>query len=137
MPRFPYERALRTILPHYAVSLVFVSSAKARSLNTTLRGKDYIPNVLSYETGEKSGEIVICLEEAKRQAPEHGLSYPHFVGFLFIHACLHLKGHPHGTTMERLERALLARILSSPLSNETTNRNGHRHRHARDARRRR
>lgn len=95
-------------------------------MNMTLRGKDYIPNVLSYQSGKKSGEIVICLMEAKRQAPSFGMSYKNFVGYLFIHGCTHLAGMRHGPTMERKERALLARLIDIPLSpNGTT----HRHRH--------
>jgi len=109
---FPFSKAHSSILPSWEISLAFVGSERAKSLNKKLRNKDYTPNVLSYETGERSGEIIICLLEARKQAPEYGMSYTHFVGFLFIHGLLHLKGEQHGATMEKQERLLLKRFTS-------------------------
>ncbi len=111
-PRFPYEQALQSVLPAWDISLVFSGASRAKSLNWNLRRKKYVPNVLSYETGKASGEIIICLEEAKKQAPSYEMAYAPFVGFLFIHALLHLKGYPHGPTMERRERELLSRFVT-------------------------
>ena len=112
VPKFPYQDALAATLPGWDMSLAFAGSTRAQSMNVRLRGKDYVPNVLSYESGPKSGEIVICLEEAKKQAPEYDMAYTQFVGFLFIHGCLHLKGELHGATMDRKERLLLKRFTS-------------------------
>ncbi|MES2668651.1 MAG: rRNA maturation RNase YbeY [Patescibacteria group bacterium] len=112
IPRFPYEEALQATLPGWDMSLAFAGRTRAQSMNIRLRGKDYVPNVLSYEAGPKSGEIVICLDEAKRQASEYGMTYAQFVGFLFIHGCFHLKGEQHGATMDRKERLLLKRLTS-------------------------
>lgn len=111
VPKMPYEKARALVLPAFDISLVFASDAKAQALNITLRGKDYIPNVLSYESGKKSGEVIICLAEAKRQHASYGMPYDDFVLFLFIHGLMHLKGRAHGTTMEKEERAALARLL--------------------------
>lgn len=115
-PVFPFAKALEKVLPGWEISLVFAGEQRAQSLNMQLRGKDYIPNVLSYISGKRSGEIIICPNVAKRQASSYGLSYPAMVGFLFIHGCLHLKGMRHGATMERRERetlALFIRLTSS------------------------
>ncbi len=137
-PRFPYAKALETALPGWEISFVFVTDAKAKQMNVALRKKTYVPNVLSYETGVKSGEIVICLAEAKRQASEYDMSYPQFTGFLFIHALMHLKGMRHGATMDKKERALLARFISvSKTPNASTNRRRNRHRDSSDESRRR
>ena len=129
VPRFPYEEALNAILPGWDMSLAFAGKTRAKAMNVALRGKDYVPNVLSYESGAKSGEIVICLEVAKKQAPDYDMSYTEFVGFLFIHGCFHLKGDRHGATMERKERLMLKRLTSpskkSSTSNVSTNRNRH------------
>jgi len=57
------------ILHNWDISLVFVSPARARALNFKLRKKTYTPNVLSYELGPHSGEIIICPREAEKQAP--------------------------------------------------------------------
>lgn len=132
VPRFPYARVADEVLPDWDVSLVFVGPKKARDLNIELRGKSYIPNVLSYALGEKNGEIFICLEEAERQAPEHEMDARTFVLFLFIHGLLHLKGQAHGATMERCEKELLAKYAPGPArksSHGTTHSNRNRHRH--------
>jgi rRNA maturation RNase YbeY len=131
VPRFAYTRVAAAILPGWDISLVFVGPTRARRLNQELRKKSYIPNVLSYEVGEKSGEVFICIEEAVRQAPAHGMSERNFILYLFIHALLHLKGWAHSATMERWERKLLAQF-GAPLSRTlhvTENSDRHRHRH--------
>ncbi len=127
-PSFPYEKALAAILPGWEMSLVFAGETRAKHMNITLRNKDYVPNVLSYESGSKSGEIVICPQVAKRQAPSYGLSYTEFVGLLFIHGCLHLKGMQHGATMDTQERLLLKRFTRAN-SSRTLNVPTHRNRH--------
>lgn len=138
-PGFPFTRAAKAVLPGWELSLAFVGETRAKALNTKLRGKTYVPNVLSYKTSEargpQSGEIVICPAVAKKQAPAYGMPYEIFVGYLFIHGLLHLKGMPHGHTMEKAERDLLSRI--APYTHATTNRHRNRHRHLPDKGRRR
>jgi probable rRNA maturation factor len=132
-PVFPYKEIAHAILPGWDISLVFAGETRARNLNIALRNKSYIPNVLSYESGKRSGEIIICLPIAQRQSSSYGVSYRHFVVFLFIHGLLHLKGLPHGTTMERHERTFLKRFTGASVSYATDDlnhgisqdRNGH------------
>ena len=112
MVKFPFEKAHAHILPSWDVSLAFVGTGRAQQMNKALRNKDYVPNVLSYESGKNSGEVVICLLEARKQAPEYDMTYTQFVGFLFIHGLLHLKGQQHGATMDKQERLLLKRFIS-------------------------
>ncbi len=122
IPAFSYDRIAKTVLPDWEISLVFVGERRAQNLNRQLRKKDYVPNVLSYETtgltgqGERSGEIIICPSVALRQAGSYDLSYRNFVAFLFIHGLLHLKGLRHGTTMERHERTFLKRFTGVDFS---------------------
>lgn len=132
VPRFAYGKVAAAVLPGWDVSLAFVTPEKAKALNTTLRDKTYTPNVLSYEAGAKSGEIIICPTIAKTQAGQYGLSASRFTLLLFIHALLHLKGMPHGATMEARERQLLAKFTkgaAKPVPHETKNSHRHRHRH--------
>ena len=124
-PVFPFAKAAEAVLPGWEISLVFAGETRAQSLNIQLRDKDYVPNVLSYVSGKKSGEIIICPTVAKKQASSYGLSYPHMVGFLFIHGLLHLKGMPHGATMERRERETLSQFIGVTNSRGTTNRDRH------------
>jgi rRNA maturation RNase YbeY len=132
-PRLPFARAADAVLPGWELSLAFVGPAAARDLNERLRGKEYIPNVLSYTLGDAHGEIIICLAEAEKQAPAHGLPYRPFVLYLFIHALLHLKGFSHGAMMERWEKNILAqctvREASCDHEQAATHRDGHRRRH--------
>ncbi len=127
---------VQEVLPGWDISLVFAGEIRAKALNIALRNKDYIPNVLSYETGNpkpakgqsRSGEIIICPSIAEKQAPEHELPYREFLALLFIHGLLHLKGQRHGATMEKHERQLAARFTNNVLSklpNGTTHRNRH------------
>jgi probable rRNA maturation factor len=118
----PFEKVAGEVLPNWDISLVFVGRAKALALNKKLRGKEYIPNVLSYTVGEKSGEIFICPNEAAKQASLHALNERDFILLLFIHGLLHLKGMAHGVTMERCEKKLLTKYVS-----EDSHRNRHRH----------
>lgn len=131
-PRLPYAKIAAAILPDWEISLVFAGETRAQNLNSELRNKDYIPNVLSYETSstkkDRSGEIIICPAVAKRQAGDYGLSTSSFIAFLFIHGLLHLKGLPHGTTMDRYEREYLSRFISASNSSSPhgpKNRNRH------------
>lgn len=128
LPRHPYEDMATAILPGWDISLVFAGEVRAQSLNWLLRKKEYVPNVLSYESGKKSGEIIICPQVAKRQAKSYGYSYEQFIAFLFIHGLLHLKGYPHGTTMEKYERAFMARFIGVSVPHGSTNHDRHRHR---------
>ena len=131
-PRFAYDAVAASVLPGWDISLAFVGPKKAQELNELLRKKSYVPNVLSYIAGSKNGEIIICLEEARRQASSYRMSEQEFVLYLFIHGLLHLKGWAHGVTMEKCERTLVAKFAASaahPLPNVTTHRNRNRHRH--------
>jgi rRNA maturation RNase YbeY len=108
--RLVFSKIAAQVLPGWDISLVFVGEARALSLNKKLRGKTYVPNVLSYALSDASGEIVICPREAKRQAPSYGMTERTFIVYLFIHGILHLKGWVHSAKMEKCEQALLARF---------------------------
>lgn len=124
-PRVPFQAAAKHILPGWDISLVFVGETRAKHLNVSLRNKDYVPNVLSYTVGEKSGEIIICPAVATKQAPEYDLLPSTFYLLLFIHGLLHLKGKVHGATMEKAERELLSRFVTVTPRNEKAHRNRH------------
>ncbi len=110
-PDFPYEEIKKAILgSSYTLSVAFVGTARARRLNQTYRHKDYVPNVLSFPLDTAHGELYLCPEIAYPEAKEFNLSRDGYIAFLFIHGCLHLKGHDHGDTMEALEQRYLKRF---------------------------
>ena len=109
-PRSVFLKVAKKVLPGWELSLVFVGEKRALSLNKKLRRKSYVPNVLSYAVGTKSGEIIICPREAKRQAPSYDMSEKGFILYLFIHGALHIKGWTHSAKMEKCEQVLLAKF---------------------------
>ena len=108
LPRLPFADMKKRVLgTKYELSLVFVSDAKMAKLNKTYRDKNGTTDVLSFPISNTSGEMYISLTDAARQAPDFGMPARNFVGFLIIHGMLHLKGHDHGSTMEREETKFL------------------------------
>ena len=67
-------------------------------------------NILAFPLGKEEGEIFIDLKKSRADAPLFERVYSNFVGFLFIHALLHLKGFEHGSKMERKEVSLRNRF---------------------------
>jgi probable rRNA maturation factor len=91
----------------YDLSLVFVGEKAAKKLNQDYRKGDYVPNVLSFPLSESAGEIFICLKKIKKECADFEMTPIQYEKFLFIHGCLHLKGHDHGDKMEKLEKKFI------------------------------
>ena len=105
IPNHPYAKIAECILgKKYELSLAFIGERRAQALNKAHRKKTYVPNVLSFPLTELIGEIYITPEVAKREAKKYGMTVNGYIGYLFIHGCLHLKGHDHGATMEKAEQ---------------------------------
>lgn len=141
--RHAFSEVAEAVLPEWDLSLVFVGEQRAKALNTKLRRKTYVPNVLSYRLGKQSGEIIICPRAAARQASHYQLQTAGYLLLLFIHGLLHIKGMAHSARMEECEQALLARFLPArqtkarisartSISHVTTHCYRNRHRHVPD-----
>ena len=104
-PSLPYEAMKDEILGRsYALTLGFIGEKRAQRLNREYRKKTYVPNVLSFPLRRDTGEIYIAPSVAAREAKRFGMTKDGYVGFLFIHGLLHLKGYRHGATMEKAEK---------------------------------
>lgn len=104
-PTLPYEAIKNDILgKRYTVSLAFVGATRAQQINHAHRGKTYVPNVLSFPLDTQTGEIYITPKVARAEAKKFSMTVNGYIGFLFIHGCLHLKGMDHGDTMDKAER---------------------------------
>ncbi|OGC49843.1 rRNA maturation RNase YbeY [candidate division WWE3 bacterium RIFCSPHIGHO2_01_FULL_40_23] len=84
------------------VNVSFVGDLEMKRLNKKHRGKDYTTDVLSFNINEKLeagkfylGDIVINVDQAKRQAKEFGNTYEEEIAELVAHGMLHLQGVHH------------------------------------------
>ena len=116
------EKAL-SVLPTAAeaVTVAFVSDRQMRELNRMWRHKSGTTDVLSFPSSSESfenedpglGDVVISLEQAKRQAKENGLSLNDEIAQLILHGMIHLCGFDHETDkgeMNRLEIRLRKKL---------------------------
>jgi probable rRNA maturation factor len=94
----------------YDLSVAFLSPHSMRGVTRRTKNKDKASNVLSFPLSKTSGEILLCRETARKEAPQWGIPYRDFLAYLFIHGLLHLRGFKHGATMERQERRFLKRF---------------------------
>lgn len=96
------------------VSLSFVSDKEIQELNKHYREMDKVTDVLSFpqyedlnELPEEGiiplGDVVICMEQAERQAEEFGHSLERELVYLFIHSICHLLGYDHMEEADRQE----------------------------------
>jgi len=108
LPRLPLKRIKNDIVgKHYTLSVAFVGDTRAATLNRIHRGRGAPANVLSFSYSKNEGEIIINPYQAKRDAKQFNMSEKQFVGYLFIHGLLHLKGYAHSSKMNKEEKKLL------------------------------
>lgn len=111
LPGLPFLEMKETVLgKRYDLSLVFIGTMRSRTLSKNYKKKDKVSNILSFPIDNKSGEIFITPSVAKREAKKFGKTPKKYIGFLFIHGLLHLKGYPHGSKMNSKEKALSKRF---------------------------
>ena len=117
------EKALKVVPAGGAgATVAFVSDRAMRGLNRRWRGKRGTTDVLSFPAGQEEferaeglslGDVVISVEQAARQAAEHGLDFEGEVRQLILHGLLHLCGYDHetdGGEMNALELKLRRRL---------------------------
>jgi len=107
LPSVPFDKIKNAVLGRkYSLSLVFIGQKQSSKLNFSYRGKNKPTNILSFPLDKKTGEIFITPSVAKKEAGLFDRNFDDFVGFLFIHGLLHLKGMQHGSRMEEAEAKL-------------------------------
>ena len=99
------------------ISLSFVSEDEIHELNRTYRNVDRCTDVLSFpmiedfsEIDDKDpdgvimlGDVVICVQQAEKQAEEYGHSRERELVYLFVHSVCHLLGYDHMTDEDKKE----------------------------------
>lgn len=110
------------------LSVTICGDARMRRMNREFRGKDKTTDVLSFPAQQSVrknkltwvapgvlplGDLVISLQQARRQAKQFGVSLEEEVVHLFIHGYLHLLGFDHEVSSKE-EKLMLkheARLL--------------------------
>jgi probable rRNA maturation factor len=105
------------------VSIAFIDDAAMKSLNRKYRGKHRTTDVLTFpadedyadpdQYGRPLGDIVISVEQAKRQAEEQRHSLATEIRYLILHGVIHALGYDHETDegeMNELEMRVRAKV---------------------------
>lgn len=104
-PAIPWAAIAEAVVGRrYDLTLHIVGKTRAKTVNQLTRQKTYAPNVLSFPYTNIVGEIIICPDVAAKEARDWDMTVDGYLGFLFIHGLLHLKGYDHGPAMETLEK---------------------------------
>ena len=98
--------AERVLGKDYNLNLTIVDVKEIQQLNASYRSKNVPTDILSFPLNENTGEIFICLSESKKEAIKFDREFDNFIGFLFIHGLMHLKGFDHSSTMESNEQTI-------------------------------
>jgi probable rRNA maturation factor len=84
------------------ISIAFVGDRKIKDFNNKYRNKNQITDILSFEgDDELLGEIIINLQQIKRQAKRIGHSVQDELVFILVHGLLHLVGYTHETEKKK------------------------------------
>jgi probable rRNA maturation factor len=78
------------------VSIALVDDATMRRLNRTFRHTNKTTDVLTFPA-DSSGEIIICVDQARRQATQEKHSVAMELRYLIVHGILHALGFDHET----------------------------------------
>ena len=110
------------------VTVALVGDAEMRRLNRKYRKKNKTTDVLSFiadealpSGGRLLGDIVISVEQARRQAAQRGKTLKSEMTLLLIHGLLHLLGYDHERSerqakiMARWERQMLDHLCERGL----------------------
>jgi probable rRNA maturation factor len=109
------RRVLRAVdIEPEELSIAFVDDESMRHLNRKFRRKNKTTDVLTFPgDGPLLGEIVISIDQARRQAADEEHSLATEVRYLILHGILHAMGHDHETDkgeMNALELKVRAKV---------------------------
>lgn len=101
------------VLRHRAIGVVFVDDARIATLNRRHLGHRGPTDILTFDYGDGTGELIISLDTAAREAAARRVPLRREVALYVAHGLLHLAGLKDRTriqrrAMRRAERALLA-----------------------------
>ncbi|MEW6061915.1 MAG: rRNA maturation RNase YbeY [Bacteroidota bacterium] len=85
------------------LSIVLVDDKAIQTMNKHFLGHDYVTDVITFplEHDRISAEVYINVQQAKRQAKEHGVSVQNEMTRLVVHGTLHALGYDDTTSRKR------------------------------------
>lgn len=92
------RKSLKLLKKQINVSVAIVGPNEIRRLNRIYRQIDRATDVLSFED---LNEIIICYQQARKQAKKFGHSVEDEIKLLLIHGLLHLLGYDHQTKTQK------------------------------------
>lgn len=100
-------------LAHREIGVVLVDDARIAAVNRRHLGHRGPTDILTFDYGDGTGELIISLDTAAREAAARRLPLRREVALYMAHGLLHLAGlndrtHAQRRAMRRAERALLA-----------------------------
>ncbi len=116
-------------------SVTFLGDASIRRMNREHLGHDWVPDVLSFALHDPDdppvADIYVGLDQAARQAADHGVPVEEELARLALHGLLHTLGHDHpedpaereGSPMYRLQEEILSAVSpgsATPANPEVT-----------------
>jgi probable rRNA maturation factor len=92
----PYKKKIK-LQKTPELIIVFTTDEKIHELNRRYRGRDYVTDILSFDSEDSSslGELVMSPKKIRRQARQHKLTFREELAYLLIHGVLHLLGYEH------------------------------------------
>lgn len=94
------------------LSLTLLDDEEIRTLNRDYLGHDRPTDVIAFALGgpgDLVGDVYLGVEQARRQAAEHGVALDEELARLAIHGTLHVLGHDHPEGEERWESPMFIR----------------------------
>lgn len=118
-----YKKALLRALGKMAktqkeLNVFVVSPKEMLKINTEFLGHKYITDVITFPypqtglKGEVFGDIIVCFEQARKQAPAAKTSTLLEFLILMVHGALHLVGYDDNTLELRNKMNALARSIA-------------------------
>lgn len=94
------------------IDLALVGDETIHRLNRDFLQHDYPTDVLSFDLGEGSGEVIVSVDTARTNAEEYGVPADHELLLYVVHGVLHIAGlrdktESEAAAMRRAEAAAL------------------------------
>lgn len=92
------------------LTVVFLSSAEMKKINSQFRKKNKPTDILSFASHDplSLGELLLCIDVLKKQAKSQKHSLKHEITYMLIHGFLHLLGYDH--ELSKKEEKLMFRL---------------------------